>query len=89
MSHDTKKSTPLKEHHKTVWYIKWASSIVLIFGMIATTNQLYPYNMMLQFLGCLGWLWVGIMWNDRALIVINAIACAIFVNGFVMYFKGI
>jgi hypothetical protein len=57
--------------------------------MIATTNQLYPYNMVLQFLGCSGWLWVSIMWNDRSLIVINAIACAIFINGFVMYFKGI
>jgi hypothetical protein len=44
--------------------------------------------MFLQFLGCAGWLWVSIKWNDRALIVVNAVAVAIFINGFVIYFKG-
>jgi|TARA_R110000796_G_scaffold90799_1_gene194747 hypothetical protein len=60
----------------------------MVFAMIATTNNLFPYNMFLQFAGCAGWLWVSIMWNDRALIVVNAVAVAIFINGFVMYFKG-
>ena len=87
MVHDIEKSTPLKEHHQLVWYVKWASSICIVFAMIATTNNLYPYNMILQFAGGLGWLWVYIMWHDRSLIVVNAVACAIFINGFVMYFK--
>jgi len=83
--HDTKTSTPLKEHHEAVWYVKWVSSVILVFAMIATTNDLYPWNMFLQFLGVAGWLWVSIVWNDRALIVINAVACAIFINGLVMW----
>tara|TARA_B110000902_G_scaffold107688_1_gene127264 strand:- start:108 stop:374 length:267 start_codon:yes stop_codon:yes gene_type:complete len=87
--HDTKTSTPLKEQHQLVWYVKWTSSILIVLAMIASTNQLYPYNIFLQFFGCLGWLWVSIIWNDRSLIVVNAVACAIFINGFVMYFKGI
>ena len=45
--------------------------------MVATINNLYPYNMVLQFLGCAGWLWVSIIWNDRALIVVYAVAVAI------------
>ena len=76
-------STPLKEHHPLSWYLKWASSIVLIFAMIATTNDLYPWNMFLQFIGVAGWLWVSIIWNDRALIIVNAVAVAIFLNGIV------
>ena len=57
--------------------------------MIATTNNLYPMNMFLQFIGVAGWLWVSIIWNDRALIVVNAVAVAIFLNGMVAYFlKG-
>ena len=51
--------------------------------MIATTNDLYPWNMFLQALGVLGWLWVSIIWNDRALIIVNAVAVAIFLNGIV------
>lgn len=81
----TKTHTPLKEHHPLSWYVKWVSSVILVFAMIATTNDLYPWNMFLQFLGVAGWLWVAIVWNDRALIVINAVACAIFINGIVMW----
>ena len=89
MVYDIKKSTPKKEHHPLVWWVKWASSISIVFAMIATINNLYPYNMFLQFAGCLGWLWVAIKWNDRALIIVNAVACAIFINGFVMFFKEV
>tara|TARA_B100001175_G_scaffold298352_1_gene288863 strand:+ start:1409 stop:1690 length:282 start_codon:yes stop_codon:yes gene_type:complete len=78
-------STPLKHQHPLSWYIKWISSIVLIMAMIATTNNMYPWNMLLQFLGVAGWLWVSIIWNDRALIVVNAVATAIMANGLVSY----
>ncbi len=84
--HTTKTSTPKKEHHPPTWWIKWIASVIIVFAMIATTNDLYPWNMFLQFAGVAGWLWVAIVWNDRALIVVNAIACAIFINGMVMYF---
>ena len=79
-------STPLKHQQPLSWYIKWVSSLVLIVAMIMTTNNLYPYNMYLQFVGVSGWLWVSIMWNDRSLIVVNAVACAIFLNGIFQFF---
>ena len=81
----TKTLTPTKSNHPLSWWLKWVSSIILIVAMIATTNNLYPWNMIFQFLGVGGWLMVAIIWNDRALIVINAIAVAIFANGIVAY----
>jgi len=81
----SKTLTPKKEHHPFSWWLKWASSIILIFAMIMTTNDMYPYNMFVQCLGVGGWLWVSIIWNDRALIVVNAVAVAIFMNGIVAY----
>ena len=81
--HASTTSTPKKEHHPFSWWLKWASSVVLIFAMIVTTNNLYPWNMFLQFIGVLGWLWVSIIWNDRALIIVNAVAVAIFLNGII------
>ena len=80
-----KTSTPLRHHHPLSWYVKWCSSIILIFAMIATTNNLYPINMILQGLGVAGWLWVSIIWNERALIVVNAVAVAIMINGLVIW----
>ena len=87
--HPSKTLTPKRHHHPFSWWLKWASSIVLVFAMIGTTNDMYPWNMFLQFLGCLGWLWVSVIWNDRALIIVNAVAVAIFLNGIFIYFiKG-
>ena len=46
----TKTLTPTREHGAFSWWLKWVASIILMFGMIATTNDLYPYNMFLQFM---------------------------------------
>ena len=83
----TKTLTPKREQQPLVWWLKWASSIILIVAMIFTTNNMYPYNMFLQFLGVLGWLWVSILWNDRSMIVVNAVAAAIFANGIVAWLR--
>ena len=81
----SKTSTPLKFQQPFVWYMKWASSIVLIIAMVMTTNNMYPYNMYLQCIGVAGWLVVSVIWNDRALIIVNAVAVAIFLNGIFQY----
>ena len=79
-------STPSKQQHPLSWYGKWVSSIVLIIAMIFTANNVYPLNLIFHLMGIAGWLWVSIIWNDRALIVGNAVALAIFANGLVAYF---
>ena len=54
--------------------------------MIFTSNNVYPLNLYFHFIGIAGWLAVGVAWNDRALIIVNAVALAIFANGLVAYF---
>ena len=60
-------------------------SIILIVGMVLTANNLFPWNVLVQCLGIAGWLIVSVMWNDRALIIVNAVGVAILLNGFVGY----
>jgi hypothetical protein len=72
-----------RREKNTTWYIKWASSILLMFGMILTSQNIFPYNLYLHVVGISGWLYVSIVWNDRALIVLNSVALSIFVNGIV------
>lgn len=64
-----------------VWYVKWASSIILMVGMIFTAQNIFPYNLYLHAIGIIGWVYVSIVWNDRALIVVNSVALSIFLNG--------
>lgn len=68
------------------WYIKWVASIFLIIGMILASVNLFPYNIMVASIGVLGWLIVGILWHDRALIVLNAISLAIYLIGVVGHY---
>jgi len=71
------------------WKIKWVSTVTLILAMILTSQNIYPYNLAFHILGILGWTYVSIVWNDRALIVINSVGLAIFSNGIVSYFVKI
>ena len=70
------------------WYIKWASSIVIIVGMILSSLNVYPINLYVHTVGVAGWLWVGFLWHDRALILLNGIAIVIFVLGIGNYYLG-
>ena len=67
------------------WYIKWFASIVLIIGAAVTALDMYPYNMYFQFVGITGWLIVGILWKDWALIVVNTVGSLILFAGIIHY----
>ena len=67
-------------------YVKWISSLIIIVGMVMSSLNIYPYNLYVHLLGVLGWLWVGFLWHDRALILLNAIAVVIFILGIGNYY---
>ena len=77
------KQTPT---HTLDWYIKWISSIILVGGVILTSNNIYPLNLMVHAIGMFGWFIVAIIWNDRALLVVNAVSLALLLNGLVAYY---
>ena len=80
---DINKITPL---HDLSWYIKWVSSFILVIAMALTGQDMYPFNMFFQFIGVFGWLIVGILWHDRALIVLNAVGLFFLGMGILDYF---
>ncbi len=66
------------------WYIKWGSSIILLCAMAFRTNEELGWiDAYLSFTGCLGWLYVGIAWRDRALIILNTAAVVILGTGII------
>jgi len=72
--------------HTLDWYIKWIASFLLIIGVVLTSNNIFPANLIFHAIGMLGWFVVGILWNDRALIVINAVTLALMSNGLITYY---
>jgi hypothetical protein len=56
------------------WYIKWIASAFILTAMaIRGTESLVIWDLSLSFIGVSLWLIVSILWNDRALILLNGI----------------
>ena len=56
------------------WYIKWvASAFVLVAMSLRGIDGLQIYDLVLSSIGILLWLWVSILWKDRALILLNGV----------------
>ena len=76
--------------HDLSWYIKWTASILLLIAMSLTSvGNSEPWNLLLHLIGVLGWLYVGILWHDRALIFINSIASFIFLSGLLRWYFNV
>ena len=68
------------------WYLKWASSVFIIVAMALTSANLYPINIVFHLIGVAGWLIVGMMWHDRALIFLNGVAIFVFAIGLLNHY---
>lgn len=60
---------------------KWAASIIQIMGYTATGFGWTPWNIYLFLAGVLGWFAVGVLWNDRAIMLIHIVALGAMVAG--------
>ncbi|MFC3118674.1 DUF6552 family protein [Jhaorihella thermophila] len=60
---------------------KWVSSVIQILGYAATGFDLVPWNIYLFLVGVAGWFAVGVLWNDRALMLIHVVAFGSLVAG--------
>jgi hypothetical protein len=52
-----------------VWYIKYASAIIILSAMVLHVQGITPWNSLLQMLGASGWVYVGWRWKERALML--------------------
>lgn len=66
---------------RIVFAVKWAASIVQILGYTATGFGWTPWNLYLFVVGVFGWFAVGVLWNDKAIMLIHIVALAAMVAG--------
>lgn len=64
-----------------VFVVKWAASLIQIVGYGATAFGLTPWNLYFFVVGVLGWFVVGVLWKDRAIMLIHLVALAAMVAG--------
>lgn len=66
---------------RLVFMVKWAASAIQIMGYTATGFGWTPWNLYLFLIGVLGWFAVGVLWNDRALMLVHLVALAAMIAG--------
>jgi len=62
--------------YDVTWYVKWTASIIVLIGITIRASgvtQLQWLDIFCSWLGAVGWFYVGFKWNDRALMVLNAV----------------
>mgnify|MGYP000857541019 CR=1 FL=1 len=71
------------------WYIKWIASIIMISSMsMRGVEGLQFYDLGFSVVGVSLWLVVSILWNDRALITVNAVGLMLLLNTLVRTIAG-
>jgi|TARA_B100001939_G_scaffold297314_1_gene271716 hypothetical protein len=69
------------------WYVKWIASVILLCAFAFRSTQQFPFiDLCLSLVGVSGWLWVGLLWKDRALVLLNGIAVFILLSGLISHF---
>ena len=81
---DIKKITPKGD---LSWYVKWITTFFIVTGLMFRSNMfLIPYDLILSFIGTVLWAFVGYLWHDRSLIVLNTVCSTILMFGIIRYF---
>lgn len=66
---------------RLAFWIKWVASVIQIIGYTATALGHTPWNLYFFLVGVLGWLVVGLLWNDKAIILIHFVALTAMLAG--------
>ena len=64
----------LTDKKDAAWFLKWVSSFIIVTAMsLRGIEGMQMYDLVLSIIGVSGWLCVGMLWKDRALIILNAV----------------
>ena len=69
------------------WYVKWISSFIIICAMsLRGIEGMQFIDLILSLFGVAGWLWVGMLWKARALIILNAVGLFLLIKNLLLEF---
>jgi len=63
------------------WYVKWVASVFVMIAMsVRGVPEYQLVDLSFSVIGITLWLWVSIIWNDRALIILNGIGMLLLIR---------
>lgn len=68
--------------------IKWLGTILCLAGIGLTSFNIYPLNITLSLIGSALWTWAGWKQKDMALFLVEAVAVAFYMAGFIAILRN-
>jgi ABC-type microcin C transport system permease subunit YejB len=65
--------------------IKWSGTILCLIGIALTSFNVYPLNILFGLVGSGLWTYAGVLQRDLPLILVEAVAVALYFAGVVTY----
>jgi hypothetical protein len=65
--------------------IKWSGTILCLIGIALTSFNVYPLNILFGLVGSGLWAYAGVLQNDIPLILVEAVAVALYLAGIASY----
>jgi hypothetical protein len=65
--------------------IKWTGTILCLIGIALTSFNVYPLNILFGFIGSALWTYAGVLQRDIPLILVEAVAVALYFAGLAAY----
>ena len=56
------------------WYVKWSSMILGVVGVFLISAEIYLFGQLAYLVSAIGWIYVGMQWGDRAIMIGSAIS---------------
>ena len=56
------------------WYVKWGSMILGVLGVFLISAEIYLFGQLAYLISAVGWIYVGMQWGDRAIMIGSAIS---------------
>ena len=56
------------------WYVKWSSMILGVMGVFLISAEIYLFGQLAYLISAIGWIYVGMQWGDRAIMIGSAIS---------------
>ena len=71
------------------WYVKWVASMFVLGAMsLRGVDGLQMWDLGLSVIGISLWLWVSILWKDRALVLLNGVGLMFLLRNFFVSIMG-
>tara|TARA_B100000965_G_C19334824_1_gene644693 strand:+ start:149 stop:466 length:318 start_codon:yes stop_codon:yes gene_type:complete len=71
------------------WYVKWIASVFILAALsMRGLEGLQIYDLGFSIVGIALWLWVSVVWKDRALVMLNGVGLLFLLRNLFVYLTG-